>query len=64
MPIAAVYEFTNGMVMVFDEAGHQMPEYQGRLEEVRKKINDAAPDVPWSYGSWRGRRTQKSNIEG
>lgn len=36
--ITNVYVFTNGMVMVFDQFGQQMPEYQGFREEVIDKI--------------------------
>jgi hypothetical protein len=31
-------KFQNSMVMVFDEKGKQIPEYEGRYEEVRDKI--------------------------
>jgi len=36
--ITNVVHFANGMVMVFDEEGKQMSEYQGRYEDVREKI--------------------------
>jgi hypothetical protein len=32
---------------VYDQHGQQMPEYQGRAEEVRAKIKADAPDVIW-----------------
>lgn len=38
-----VIRFSNGMVMVFDEKGEQLPEYQGRYEEVKDKILADAP---------------------
>lgn len=38
-----VIKFDNGMVMVFDEYGDYLPEYQGRYEEVRDKILADAP---------------------
>lgn len=38
-----VIKLSNGVVMVFDEKGEQMPEYQGRYEEVRVKILARAP---------------------
>ena len=41
--ISDVIKFQNGMVMVFDEQGEQIPEYQGRYEEVRDKIMADAP---------------------
>jgi hypothetical protein len=44
--IANVYVFVNGMAMVFDEDGRQMPEYQGRWLEVRDKVlRDKPPHV-------------------
>jgi hypothetical protein len=43
--IAHVIRFTNGMVMVFDEQGEQMPEYQGRFEDVRQKLMDATDNL-------------------
>jgi len=36
--IANVYHFGNGMVMVFDADGQQVPEYQGRYEDVIDKL--------------------------
>ena len=39
-----VIKFSNAVVMVFDKNGHQMPEYQGRYEEVRDKILADAPE--------------------
>lgn len=44
--ITKVYFWTNGMVTVFDQFGEQMPDYQGRREEVIEKIfRDAPPNV-------------------
>lgn len=39
-----VIKFSNGIVIVFDEKGKQLPEYQGRYEEVRDKILADAPE--------------------
>jgi hypothetical protein len=39
--ITSVYSFVNGMTMVFDQDGKQMPDYQGRTEEVMPKIRAA-----------------------
>lgn len=39
--ITKVYAFGNGMCMVFDQYGQQMPEYQGKTEEMRGKIRAA-----------------------
>lgn len=41
--IKKVTKLPNGMVMVFDEKGKLMPEFQGRYEEVRAKILAHAP---------------------
>lgn len=51
--ITTVIEWQNGMVMVFDQHGQQMPEYQGRAAEVREKILAAAPNVEWKHRTWR-----------
>lgn len=49
-----VIRFENGMVMVFNERGEQMPEYQGRYEEVKDKILADAPEsAKLSHGVWR-----------
>lgn len=39
------------MVMVFDQFGEQMPEYQGPIEEVEEKIK-AVYDGPWIQGDY------------
>jgi hypothetical protein len=36
--INTVIRSPDNMVLVFDENGEQMPAYQGKYEEVRKKI--------------------------
>lgn len=44
--IGTVIVLQNGMVMVFDGEGEQMPEYQGQYEEVRGTIlGDAPPEA-------------------
>lgn len=41
----------NNMVLVFDEDDEQVPEYQGKYEEVRERIlRDAPPDT--IFGLW------------
>ena len=40
----------NGMLMVFDERGRQVLEYQGQYDEVKEKIlKDAPPDTLFGY---------------
>lgn len=39
--ITNVYSFTNGMTMVFDQHGKQMPDFQGPTVEVMPKIRAA-----------------------
>ena len=41
--IKSVIKSEKGMVLVFDEKGKQMPEYQGQYEEVRERILRDAP---------------------
>jgi len=41
LKITTVYSFPNGQTMVFDQFGKQMPEFQGRTEEVMPKIREA-----------------------
>jgi len=41
--ISEVIKFSNGIVMVLDEKGEQIPEYQGRYKQVRVKILAHAP---------------------
>lgn len=42
---AKVYLWENGMVMVFDESGCQIPELQGRFNaELHSKITDVSDD--------------------
>lgn len=51
--ISQVIRFQNGMVMVFDEKGEQMPEYQGRYEDVKERIlADASRGARFFHGVW------------
>ena len=48
--IKTVIRAQNGMVMVFDKMGEQIPEYQGQYEEVKESISkDAPPDAVFGY---------------
>ena len=51
--IKSVIRCQNNMVMVFDEEGEQVPEYQGQYEEVKKHIlKDPLPEAVFGY--WLG----------
>lgn len=51
--IKKVIHWANGMVMVFDENGKQMPEYQGIYEEVKDKIlKDSNENTEFAGGNW------------
>ena len=41
--IKTVIKSYNGMVIVFDNRGEQIPEYQGQYQEVKEKILNEAP---------------------
>jgi len=50
MMIKTVIKSTDGMVMVFDERGEQIPQYQGRYDEVKESIlRDAPPEARFGY---------------
>ena len=49
--IRTAIRLKNNMVVVFDEKGEQIPEYQGQYDEVKEKIlRDAPPDAVFSHG--------------
>ncbi|GAI73310.1 unnamed protein product [marine sediment metagenome] len=51
--INKVIRFQDGMVLVFDEKREQMPELQGRYEQVRVKILARAPrSAKFFHGTW------------
>ncbi len=41
--ITKIIRLKNDMVMVFDENGEELPEYQGRYDDVRDRIVADAP---------------------
>lgn len=48
--IQDVIKFPNGIVIVFDEKGEQIPEYQGRYDQVRDMIlRDAPPTAKFIH---------------
>lgn len=49
--IKGVILHSNGMVMVFDENGEQMPSYQGEFSDVYKKITDKYKGM-WCVAQW------------
>ena len=50
--IATVLVFANGMVAVCNEHGEQMPEYQGRWDDMREMIKrDLPTDAVVQYQS-------------
>jgi hypothetical protein len=49
--IKSVIRCPNDMVVVFDEDDEQIPEYQGRYEEVKERIlREASPEAV--FGHW------------
>lgn len=62
--IMRVICWQNGQVMVFDQDGLQMPEYQGRLSEVKAKILAAAgSDTLFEIGNWNTGQFRKITRE-
>ncbi len=53
--IINVYTFANGMCMVFDQFGHQMPDFQGPTDECLPKIRAAGFVGEIPYGAFRER---------
>ena len=48
--IKSVVRCQNDLVIVFDENGEQVPEYQGYYSDVRTSIlRDSPPDTVFSY---------------
>ena len=48
--IKTVIKSIDGMVIVFDKMGEQVPGYQGRYEEVKPLIlRDAPPEARFGY---------------
>jgi len=48
--IKTVIRSIDGMVIVFDKMGEQIPEYQGRYEEVKPLIlRDSPPEARFGY---------------
>ena len=44
--IKSAIKTSNNMVIVFDENGEQIPEYQGQYEEIKERVlKDAPPEA-------------------
>jgi hypothetical protein len=51
--IGQVVYWMNGMVTVRDERGRPLPDYQGRIDEVKELIlQDATDATAFKLGSW------------
>ncbi len=53
--IASVHIFLNGMAMVFDGSGNQLPEFQGPWNEKKEAILNAidGQKIPINFSSFR-----------
>jgi len=56
--IEDVYCWANGMTMVFDARGQQMPEYQGVTDEVMPKIRAAGWTGEPIHAEWPGNQSE------
>jgi hypothetical protein len=62
--IKTVIRVQNGMVMVFDENGEQLPEYQGFYQDVRDNIMSDAPEgTVFNHWFGHGSRSEPVNME-
>jgi hypothetical protein len=58
---AQVVLFGNGLIAVFDATGKQIPQYLGRLEEKRPKLEELPGELKWYVHDLRsGQLTQIS----
>lgn len=53
MTPTTVYLFKNGMCMVFDENGKQVPKWQGETSKVLRKLKLAYPEIVVKYGEMK-----------
>ena len=61
--IKTIIRVSNDMVMVFDERGEQLPEYQGHYDEVREAILADAP-AGSVFNHWFGRALEPQAVPG
>ena len=59
--ISTVIKSQNGMVVVFDAKGEQIPEYQGQYEDVKESVLRDAP--PWTiFNHWFDQAIEPMNV--
>jgi hypothetical protein len=58
-----VYVFGNGMCMVFDQYGQQMPELQGTAIESAEKLRIAGYHGPIHAAEWRQSKPNSETAE-
>jgi hypothetical protein len=61
--IKTVIRIKNDMVMVFDEDGEQIPEYQGPYEDVKERILADAP-AGSVFNHWFGHTPEPEAVTG
>ncbi len=61
--IKTVIRIKNDMVMVFDERGEQLPEYQGHYADVKEKIMANAP-AGSVFNHWFGHELKPVPVTG
>jgi hypothetical protein len=61
--IKTVIRIKNDIVMVFDEHGEQLPEYQGYYKDVREKILADAP-AGSVFNHWFGHSLEPERVTG
>jgi hypothetical protein len=55
--IDRIFRLKNNIVMVFDEQGEQLPEYQGSYKNVHEKILASAP-TDAVFNNWFGKNIE------
>ena len=59
--IKTVIRLQNDMVLVFDENGEQVPQYQGRYEDVRGNVLRDAP-TGTAFNHWLGSAVKTETV--
>lgn len=60
--IKSVIKSQKGMVLVFNEKGEQVPEYQGPYEQIREKVlADAPPEAVFGIVTTAIQRVRKED---